>query len=652
MRKLSVMVTVAALLSGTFPASALAASPVAPTLAAPPAARPVVRLARPAAEEADEIALDPRFVRAVTEAGYDIRLADGTFLHRESGRGIPWVLFRRAGLNLDEQGRLVYADSLVPVEHRHLSGMLRGLLEFADVARHSPAEAGRALQGWGVPPAYDGIHLVNPDGTATYFGLMLYHSLKDRPQARSNLSGERLARSLSLFQGAYAQAFGDSAPDVAFADLSRAAAMLAWNELRAGETPVVLAPYRELPTAFAAHRTRVEGALAEVRSQRRPDAARVRELEESLGAIDALGRHRYHGNMNLGNMPPPPAPPGPPPQHRLLPQLVRVLDRLNGRPLEDSELEALVKSFPMGESVWRMGGHHLWRAGYTGRGVRVAVIDTGVGQHPDLAGVVRARENFTHQRGGGMLGDHATHVAGTVHALAPDAQIRSYRAIDEGSFQENGRLMMSNEETDRALLAAINRAAADGNRVINMSLGGAANPSGPLARRIDELSRRGVVFVISAGNSGAGGVRNPSNAATALTVGAVDVNGRVASFSSHGEVFDPARISHEIKRVYLAPGQNIRSAVHNTDGVRAYARMSGTSMAAPHMSGSVALLWQAVRDANRSANPVELSRQIEDLLLRTARPVPRNELPSDVPPDQEFYRIDPVAAYRALRPVS
>jgi subtilisin family serine protease len=339
-----------------------------------------------------------------------------------------------------------------------------------------------------------------------------------------------------------------------------------------------------------------------------------------------------------------------PPRHNLLPQLVQVLDKINGKPLSGGELEALIKSFPMGESIWRMGAYELWRAGFTGQGVQVAVIDTGVGHHPELEGAVASRQNFTHQRGGGILGNHATAVAGTIHALAPGATVYSYRALDERAFQENARLHLTQEEVQRALLKAVDKAVADGNRIVNMSLGGVGCPCGELAQSIDKYAKQGVIFVISAGNEKDAGVRSPSNASLAMTVGALDVNNRLAAFSSYGENFDPTRVNYGIKTVFMTPGQRLPVLMHNSQGSYMYGKMSGTSIAAPHMSGTMALLLPAVQQLNRTANPFQLSRKLQETLVSTAKAIPRNELPSNVPPEQDFLIVDPVAAYRALRP--
>lgn len=586
--------------------------------------------------------LDPSLEAFLKEHGF-VAMAPGVIIHRESGMDIPPPLLLRAGMAFGERGTLVYANSGLEVEREHLPGILAGLLRFSSAFSAPAEEVGAALAAWGVPAVYDGRHLLNPDGTATYFGRMLYEGLRGRSQEPLAITGERLSRALDLAGRAFEQGILRSAADIGAADLDRAWDLMAGA--REGETPIEARPYAA--AALAASRTSVMQALT--RSTGREFSA---ELRESAAVLVQMEEFKYYEDLEIDlTLPPPPpsVPPGPremPPPAGALPKLLSVLERVNGGPLASEELEALIKSFPMGETVWRMGVQDLWREGLTGKGVKVAVIDTGVAPHPELGDALKSRENFTRQRGADAVGLHGTHVAGTIHALAPDAELRSYKAIeDAGSETTNPRLTLDDEEVMRALAAAVDRAVADGNQVVNMSLGSRGRPAGPLASKIEQYAREGVIFVIAAGNSGAQGVATPSMAESVLTAGALDARDRMAVFSSYGEDFDPAKLSPVIKTVFLAPGTNIVS----TRKGGGYMGNAGTSMAAPHIVGAAALLVQGLKQVGGAINPVELSRRLRDALASAGRPLPRRELPADVPPDQEYLIVDPVAAWRKLR---
>ncbi|SIM81338.1 S8 family serine peptidase [Micromonospora cremea] len=237
-----------------------------------------------------------------------------------------------------------------------------------------------------------------------------------------------------------------------------------------------------------------------------------------------------------------------------------------------------------------------WKAGYTGKGVRVAVLDTGADfTHPDLVGRVVERADFTAEGGDAVdHNGHGTHVASTIagtgaaargqrRGVAPDAQLVIGKVLDDhGSGADSG------------IIAGMEWAASRAD-VINMSLGGSDPDDGtnPLSLAVDGLSKQtGALFVISAGNSG-GAISSPGSAASALTVGAVDRNDKLADFSSRG----PLVTSNVAKPELVAPGVDIvaaRAAGTNLQDPidQYYEGSTGTSMAAPHVAGAAALLAQ------------------------------------------------------------
>jgi len=249
-------------------------------------------------------------------------------------------------------------------------------------------------------------------------------------------------------------------------------------------------------------------------------------------------------------------------------------------------------------NVTLTGAPTMWSVyGATGKGVRVAVVDTGIDYtHPDLGGgfgpgyKVIGGYDFVNNDADPMDDHgHGTHVAGIVAAngtlkgVAPDAQLLAYKVLDQngsGSFS--------------TVIAGINLAmdpdqnplTDDAVDIITMSLGGPGDPDDAVSQAVDNAVNAGVVCTIAAGNSGSAywTILSPGAARGAITVGASDLNDAIASFSSRG----PVQQGYAIKPDVTAPGVSINSTYLN----HGYAVLSGTSMATPHVAGAAALLLQ------------------------------------------------------------
>ncbi|MEO3743719.1 S8 family serine peptidase [Plantactinospora sp. B5E13] len=259
-----------------------------------------------------------------------------------------------------------------------------------------------------------------------------------------------------------------------------------------------------------------------------------------------------------------------------------------------------------------------WNAGWTGKGTRVAVLDSGADfTHPDLVGRVVDHADFTVEGGDAVdHNGHGTHTASTIagsgtaahgqrRGVAPDAQLVIGKVLDDAGFGSDSQIIAGMEW------------AAQRADVINMSLGGEEPDDGtdPLSLALDNLTRQyDTLFVVSAGNSG-GPISSPGSATTALTVGAVDHDDKLAYFSSRG----PLVTSNVAKPELVAPGVDIVAAraagTDLQDPIDEYYEGStGTSMAAPHVAGAAALLVQR--------HPDWTPEQLKAALVGAADPLP------------------------------
>ncbi|MEU6093825.1 S8 family serine peptidase [Streptomyces sp. NPDC047079] len=260
-----------------------------------------------------------------------------------------------------------------------------------------------------------------------------------------------------------------------------------------------------------------------------------------------------------------------------------------------------VRRASLDKSVPQIGAPKAWAAGYNGKGVKVAVLDTGVyADHPDLKGQVIESKNFSTAATTTDKVGHGTHVAsivagtgakshGVYKGVAPGAKILSGKVLDDDGYGD-----------DSGILAGMEWAAQQGADIVNLSLGGTDTPGiDPLEAEVNKLSeQKGILFAIAAGNEGQMGdqtVGSPGSAADALTVGAVDDGDKLASFSSRGPALDGT-----IKPDVTAPGVDITAAaapgslIDKEVGEKpaGYLTISGTSMATPHVAGAAAILKQ------------------------------------------------------------
>lgn len=244
----------------------------------------------------------------------------------------------------------------------------------------------------------------------------------------------------------------------------------------------------------------------------------------------------------------------------------------------------------------------IWQESQKGAGVKIAVIDSGCDiNHESLKNNIIGVRNFTDEdkKNPNIVIDrvgHGTHVIGTICAngsnitgVAPDAQIYVLKAINRTG---TGKLSW--------VINAIKYAVEQKVDIISMSLGLSEN-SPKLEKVIKEAVNSNILVVCAAGNEGDGDADSfeysyPAAYADVISVGAVDKKGVPAKFSNSNKTID-----------VVAPGVDILSTYPNNR----FAVLSGTSMAAPHVTGSLALLknWSK-NEFQRNLTQEELYAQL------------------------------------------
>jgi serine protease AprX len=283
---------------------------------------------------------------------------------------------------------------------------------------------------------------------------------------------------------------------------------------------------------------------------------------------------------------------------------------------------------------------NLWNEGLTGKGVTVALLDTGVYNHPDLAGRVIHCEDFSAEAGtaancadtfghgtfmAGLIAGNGTASGGKYKGSAPEANIVSVKLAGfDGSTDVSNVL--------GGIQWVVSHRTQYNIRVMNLSLGSDSSQSyllSPLNYAVERAWKAGIAVVVSAGNSGAGPktILKPADDPYVITVGASNDEGtltvsddHVPTFSSRGPtrsngVAKPDLVAPGVHTISLrSPGSAIDQAYGSTATVaNNYFRGTGTSMSAAVVTGAVAQMLQA--------HPSLTPDQVKYRLTATARPI-------------------------------
>ncbi|WP_394822260.1 S8 family serine peptidase [Pendulispora albinea] len=261
-------------------------------------------------------------------------------------------------------------------------------------------------------------------------------------------------------------------------------------------------------------------------------------------------------------------------------------------------LDAIVQPV-LAESVPQIGGPVAWQRGLTGKGVTVAILDTGIRtEHPDFKDRIAEARDFTGtDPAAGDDKGHGTHCAGAIAGTGAASEGR-YKGVAPDAKLLVGKVCTIAGCSTSGILEGMEWAAARA-PLVSISLG-SDNPSDgtdPMSQAVDALTAQyGTLFVVAAGNAGESqSIGSPGAADAALTVGSMTKQGTMSYFSSRG----PRVRDYAVKPDIVATGSDIVSARAKgtpngdfdpvDDG---YARLSGTSMATPQVAGAAALLLQ------------------------------------------------------------
>lgn len=259
-------------------------------------------------------------------------------------------------------------------------------------------------------------------------------------------------------------------------------------------------------------------------------------------------------------------------------------------PPEDSYLAALGYGDPYLQSTnsyyqyyhTTIGSPYAWAAGYTGQGIKVAVLDTGIANHADLsAASIHDPDKYDPAICEQDVKDshgHGTHVAGIIGAkangrqgvgVAPDVTLYSANVLPNGTG------------TDDDIIIAIKAAQEQNVDIINMSLGGLGY-NDAFQQTVNDAYEQGIAIFAASGNDGGTNYTYPSCYDHVISVAATDAGNERAGFSNYGNKIDLS-----------APGVAIWSTSKNGTS---YTRMSGTSMACPVAAGEAAVILSGNAD--------------------------------------------------------
>ncbi len=298
--------------------------------------------------------------------------------------------------------------------------------------------------------------------------------------------------------------------------------------------------------------------------------------------------------------------------------------RVNGGAQAQAAPDIRVAGFDESQTTWGLQATKVVDSPFLGRGVKVAVLDTGIdfttdaqGKrkfHADFEGRKIVAESFVFGVSSPKDGNgHGTHCVGTACGPRQPSKLPGYGVASAAEIYIGKVLNDAGSGADGWIIAGIEWAINQGCRVISLSLGSEKNPGDTFNEAYEEVAKRaldaGAVIVAAAGNDSerpqvVRPVNGPADCPSIIAVAALDPDLGIASFSNGGINSDGGEVN------VAAPGVRVHSSFLNSG----HTRKSGTSMATPHVAGIAALFLEA--------NPTLTARQLQDKLTNTARSLP------------------------------
>jgi subtilisin len=295
----------------------------------------------------------------------------------------------------------------------------------------------------------------------------------------------------------------------------------------------------------------------------------------------------------------------------------RLVDKLLTPAGMPGEFEGAVVTAALDESeaTWGLQVTKVINSRFSGKGIRIAVLDTGLDlQHQDFVGRrINSRSFMTDETAvDGQDGHgHGTHCIGTACGSLRPTRLPRYGIAYEAEIFAGKVLSDAGRGADSGILAGIDWAITSGCQIISMSLGSPVGPFTPVSRIFEEIARRALeqnVLIIAAASNDSRRpfvlrpVGHPANCRSIMAVAAIDASMNPAWFSNAG-------FNKEGGQVDIAgPGMGVYSS---WIGPEFYNTINGTSMATPHVAGIAAL--------HAEANPGIRGRALMSLLIQSAR---------------------------------
>ncbi|XP_014489170.1 PREDICTED: membrane-bound transcription factor site-1 protease [Dinoponera quadriceps] len=259
----------------------------------------------------------------------------------------------------------------------------------------------------------------------------------------------------------------------------------------------------------------------------------------------------------------------------------------------------------------------LWAKGITGKGIKVAIFDTGLAiSHPHFK-KIKERSNWTNEK---TLEDglgHGTFVAGVVAStsrdclgFAPDAELHIFRVFTNAQVSYTSWFL---DAFNYAILSKVT--------VLNLSIGGPDFMDHPFVDKVWELTANGVIMVSAIGNDGPlyGTLNNPADQMDVIGVGGINWDDQIARFSSRGmTTWELPSGYGRVKPDLVTYGSGVKGSALQK-GCRT---LSGTSVASPVVAGAVALLASGFVETGESAKQKVTPASMKQALLGSARRLP------------------------------